>query len=586
MCLQLAAILVTHHHADHVGGIDALRPRLQGPCLWSRTRSDPAALHAAERRRQSSTCWVCSFDVIDVPGHTAGHIAYAQHGAPSHALLFCGDTLFSAGCGRLFEGTPAQMHDIAVAHWPRCPPTPGCAARTGTRCPNLRFAAAVEADNPAVHGPCVSRDKPTLPRRWPNGRSTRSCAAAKRLSSQRLAPRAQQRRNRSTCWPPCLNGRTASDEPLLRHRRWPACWLCLCSLFTGCATVAPPVEAPAPVPVVVAPPAAAPTRCPPRRPPTSVETAGGAASQTAGSRVRLDPLDDASRGDLWERVRQGFAMTDLDSDLVRKWEQYYAQRPDYVQRMTAAARATCSTSSRNSNAARCPPTWRCLPFIESAFDPQALSVARAAGMWQFMPGTGRDFELKQNLFRDDRRDILASTRAALDYLQRLHGMFNDWHLALAAYNWGQGNVQKALARNAKTGHHQDYSSLRMPEETRNYVPKLQAIKNIVARPDAFALVLPPLENHPYFISVPIERDIDVVLAARLSGLTLEQFQQLNPQLNKPVILAAGTPQVLLPYDNANLFVSGLATHRGTLASWTAWVARARSSRWTRRATWA
>jgi membrane-bound lytic murein transglycosylase D len=153
-------------------------------------------------------------------------------------------------------------------------------------------------------------------------------------------------------------------------------------------------------------------------------------------------------------------------------------------------------------------------------------------------------------------------------------MFGDWHLALAAYNWGQGNVQRAMARNRKRRRlpHRTTSSLRMPDETRNYVPKLQAMKNIVARPEAFGAGLPPLENHPYFLSVPIERDIDVALAARLAGLTLEEFQQLNPQLNKPVILAAGTPQVLLPYDNANRFVRGLAAHRGPLASWTAWVA--------------
>jgi membrane-bound lytic murein transglycosylase D len=289
-------------------------------------------------------------------------------------------------------------------------------------------------------------------------------------------------------------------------------------------------------------------------------------------RGRLDPLDDASRGDLWARVRQGFAMPDLDNELVRKWEQYYAQRPDYVQRMTARGARYLFHIVEEIDRRGMPAELALLPFIESAFDPQALSVARAAGMWQFMPGTGRDFELKQNLFRDDRRDILASTRAALDYLQRLHGMFGDWHLALAAYNWGQGNVQKALQRRGINPDEPAYEQLRMPAETRNYVPKLQAVKNIVARPEVFGLVLPPLENHPYFVTVPIERDLDVALAARLAGLTLEQFQQLNPQLNKPVILAAGTPQVLLPYDNANRFVAGLDAHRGPLASWTAWVA--------------
>jgi membrane-bound lytic murein transglycosylase D len=213
-----------------------------------------------------------------------------------------------------------------------------------------------------------------------------------------------------------------------------------------------------------------------------------------------------------------------------------------------------------------------LPFVESAFNPQAMSVAKASGMWQFIPSTGKIFDLKQNLFRDERRDVLASTRAALDYLARLHEMFGDWQLALAAYNWGEGNVQRAVARNRRAGLPTDYASLKMPDETRYYVPKLQAVKNIVLHPEAFSLALPPIENHPYFLSVPIERDIDVELAARLAGMPLEEFKSLNPQMNRPVILAAGTPYVLLPYDNANRFVRGFEAHKGPYASWTAWVA--------------
>jgi membrane-bound lytic murein transglycosylase D len=151
-------------------------------------------------------------------------------------------------------------------------------------------------------------------------------------------------------------------------------------------------------------------------------------------------------------------------------------------------------------------------------------------------------------------------------------MFGDWQLALAAYNWGQGSVQRAVDRNARAGLPTGYEQLRMPAETRNYLPKLQAIKNLVARPDTFGIVLPALENHPYFLAVPIEHDIDVDLAARLAGLSVDDFRQLNPQMNKPVILAAGTPQVLLPYDAANVFVRALARHKGMMASWTAWVA--------------
>ena len=285
-----------------------------------------------------------------------------------------------------------------------------------------------------------------------------------------------------------------------------------------------------------------------------------------------EEVDPSDRSDLWERVRRGFAMSDLESDLVRRWEQWYATRPDYVQRMTERGGRYLFHVVEEVQRRGLPTELALLPFIESAFNPNALSVASASGMWQFMPATGRQFELKQNLFRDDRRDILASTRAALDYLQMLHQMFGDWHLALAAYNWGQGNVQRALERNRRAREDLVYTALRMPDETRNYVPKLQAVKNIVLSPSTFGLSLPVLENHPFFLTVTIERDMDVELVARLAGLSIEEFQTLNPQLNKPVLLAAGTPQVLLPYDNANRFVRELARHPGPLASLTAWIA--------------
>jgi len=345
-------------------------------------------------------------------------------------------------------------------------------------------------------------------------------------------------------------------------------------LLAACATApAPEVRAPEPAPAVVAPPVPAPVM------PVPAEPAAAPAAEPEPvvidplrPQVRIDPNDATARIDLWGRVRQGFAMNDLDSELVHKWEQWYASRPDYVQRMTERGGRYLFHILEELGKRGMPSELALLPFIESAYNPEAMSRAKASGMWQFVPGTGRDFALKQNVFRDDRRDVLASTRAALDYLQSLHAMFGDWQLALAAYNWGQGNVQRGQARNLKAGLPTDYLSLRMPDETRNYLPKLQAVKNIVLRPDAFALTLPPLQNHPYFLSVPIQRDIDLDLAARLAGLPQDEFKQLNPQMNKPVILAAGTPQVLLPYDNANTFVRSLGQYKGTLASWTAWVA--------------
>lgn len=336
--------------------------------------------------------------------------------------------------------------------------------------------------------------------------------------------------------------------------------------LAGCAT------APTADPQAKAPEAAAPAR------PASIYPSGPLqpitpAELSSQSVASLEPPPD-----LWHRIRRGFAMPNLDGDLVRQQEQWYASRPDYIQRMTDRSRKYLFHIVEELERRNMPTELALLPFIESAFNPQAVSSARAAGMWQFMPATGQYFELKQNFFRDDRRDVLASTRAALDYLQKLHGMFGDWHLALAAYNWGEGSVGRAIARNQKAGLGTSYVDLNMPAETRNYVPKLQAVKNIVARPDQFRADLPLIENHPYFQTVTITRDMDVELAARLADVKLEDFKALNPSLNRPVILAAGTPQILLPWDNATVFKRNYEAHNaGQYASWTAWSAPATMS---------
>ena len=277
--------------------------------------------------------------------------------------------------------------------------------------------------------------------------------------------------------------------------------------------------------------------------------------------------------DLWERIRRGFAMPDLQTGDVTEREQWYASRPEYIQRMTARSNKYLFHIVEELERRQMPTELALLPFIESAFNPQAVSSAKAAGMWQFTPSTGKYFDLKQNAFRDDRRDVLASTKAALDYLQKLHRMFGDWHLALAAYNWGEGSVGRAMARNQKAGLPTGYLDLNMPQETRQYIPKLQAIKNIVANPQAFKSELPLIQNHPYFQQVDITRDIDVALAARLADVKIEDFKALNPSAHRPVILASGTPQILLPWDNAIVFQRNLQAHgQGQFASWTAWVA--------------
>jgi len=283
------------------------------------------------------------------------------------------------------------------------------------------------------------------------------------------------------------------------------------------------------------------------------------------------PLD--APADLWDRIRRGFLMPDLQDDLVARHEEWYSSRPDYIERMVDRSRLYIFHIVEELELRGMPTELALLPYIESAFNPQAVSSAKAAGMWQFMPGTGRDFRLTQNMLRDDRRDVLDSTRAALDYLQKLHDMFGDWHLALAAYNWGQGNVGRAIQRNQAAGLGTGYLDLNMPGETRNYVPKLQAVKNIIANPQSHGTVLPLIENHPFFDSVDITHDIDMEVAARLAEVRLEDLKALNPAQRKPVIFAAGTPQVLLPWNNADIFKRNLArTPPASLSSWTAWVA--------------
>ncbi len=293
-------------------------------------------------------------------------------------------------------------------------------------------------------------------------------------------------------------------------------------------------------------------------------------SNTAGTR---DIANLTPPADVWERIRRGYGMPNLESDIVRDREQWYSTRPDYILRMTERSSKYLFHIVEELERRNMPTELALLPFIESAFNPQAVSSAKAAGMWQFMPATGKHFSLKQNVFRDDRRDVLASTRAALDYLQKLYGMFGDWQLALAAYNWGEGSVSRALAKNRAAGLGLTYSDLNMPNETRYYVPKLQAVKNIISAPASFNQALPNILNHPYFDSIIITRDIDVQTAAKLAEIKLDDFKALNPSASRPVILASGTPLILLPWDNATIFKRNLASFSGgQLASWTAWTA--------------
>ena len=269
----------------------------------------------------------------------------------------------------------------------------------------------------------------------------------------------------------------------------------------------------------------------------------------------------APSSNLWIRIRDGFEMEPMNTPLEIEQVRWLSARPDYVHRSMARSSRYLFYIVQEVNARNMPTEIALLPFVESAFVTNAKSSAKAMGLWQFMPATGKDFRLTQNVFRDERRDVLQSTDAALDYLQRLHKQFGSWDLALAAYNWGAGNVSKAQKRNLAAGLPTDYLSLKMPNETRNYVPKLMAYRQIVLDPKAYGIVLPELENHPYFVAV------DLVI--KLAEIPSDEFHSLNPSFNKPVILSNANQQILLPFGHAEIFQENLRKYTKPLSSWTA-----------------
>jgi membrane-bound lytic murein transglycosylase D len=339
---------------------------------------------------------------------------------------------------------------------------------------------------------------------------------------------------------------------------------------------------------VVPPPATAATPAPAAAPPAAAAVVPAAANIAPSAPVTADPMQllldtlppdgplreppgAADPADLWERVRAGFRMPDLDTRLADQRTRWYAAQVDYFARMAQRSSRYLFFIVEEVERRGMPTELALLPFVESAFQPEAVSTAKAAGLWQFIPSTGTHYALEQTMWKDERRSVIDSTRAALDYLQKLHDMFGDWHLALAAYNWGEGSVSRAIEKNRRAGRGTAYTDLKMPLETQHYVPKLQAVKNIVADPGKFGIALPPVANSPYFVAVQKSRDIDVRTAAQLAEMSPEDFRALNPQFNRPIIVGAAAPTLLLPADRVDLFHANLAAVEATgqrLASWT------------------
>lgn len=272
--------------------------------------------------------------------------------------------------------------------------------------------------------------------------------------------------------------------------------------------------------------------------------------------------------DLWSRIRGGFAIPDLTGPLVRQKTTQYVARPEYLQRILARSKLYLYHIVEEVEKRGLPTELALLPMVESAFNPMAYSRAHASGLWQFIPGTGRRFELEQNSWYDGRRDIVDSTSAALDYLTKLYEMHGDWHLALASYNWGENAVKKAVARNKAQRKKTDYASLRMPRETRHYIPKLQALKNIIANPAAYDVDLDAIPNQPYFTVITETPDIDVHLAARLAEMPVEDFIALNPGFSRPLIRSSSVGRIILPNDNVVAFYDNMdELDEGALVSW-------------------
>jgi membrane-bound lytic murein transglycosylase D len=316
------------------------------------------------------------------------------------------------------------------------------------------------------------------------------------------------------------------------------------------------------VPIVIA------SQAIPQTPVAVPQSAEPETQSPAPIREAMIVAPEAPSGDVWQRIRNGYAMKELNSPLIKRHEKWYAHNPDYVLRMSERASRYLFYITEEVERRNMPTEIALLPVIESAFNPGANSIASASGIWQFIPSTGKHFGMEQNWWHDGRRDIIGATNGALDYLQKLHDQFGDWELALAAYNCGENSVARAQARNRKQHKPTDYSHLRLPRETRNYVPKLLAIKNIVNDPAHFGLELTPIPDQPYFDTVATSKHIDVKVAAELANIPMEEFIALNPSHNRPVILQNETNNVLLlPVDKVETFRSNLEKTDQRLVSW-------------------
>lgn len=283
--------------------------------------------------------------------------------------------------------------------------------------------------------------------------------------------------------------------------------------------------------------------------------------------VPLSEAELAALPDLWARIRARFALDDLDTPDVEQFAQRFA-RSNWLERLGPRARLYLYYLVIEAEKRHLPSELALLPIIESGLNPQAHSPANAVGLCQFIPQTGRRFGLHQSALSDKRKD-LTCVASMFDYLAKNSALFNgDWHLALASYNWGEGAVGRAIERNQRDGLPTNYLALRMPGETRGYVPQLLAIKRLIADPARYAISLPRLENHPTIAcDVRLAHDMDIEKAARFAGIQIAELRALNPGVRKDIIPRATHPTICLPFESAVRFVVNSSEHKGPHASW-------------------
>jgi peptidoglycan lytic transglycosylase D len=278
--------------------------------------------------------------------------------------------------------------------------------------------------------------------------------------------------------------------------------------------------------------------------------------------------------DIWARIRSGFKLKGFDSRAVRHHEILYTRHPKYIHRIIKRSKPYLYHIVEEVEHRGMPTEIVLLPLVESAFDPRAKSKSNALGLWQFIPATGDSYGLMRNKWYDDRKDILAATRAALDYLQKLHMIFGDWKLALAAYNWGKTAVRRSLASSHQKGQPASFQHIELPSETRNHVYKLIAVRNIVAAPEKFGVTLDAIPDQPYFAEIKIRHTVNISQITKLANISIDEFNALNPAYNRGVIKIEDTPRILLvPIEKKETFFKNLKFYNRVFRPWRIFLAQ-------------